>query len=1124
MLFNLLYNESGFLTINMHIKVTFRILIITLGVLASLVTISGQNYGLNVNHYNTEQGLSHRDAQCITKDKIGFLWVGTKLGVNRFDGQTFKVYTQTEGLQSNEINHIIEDNSGKLFMFETGSYLKKEVISLSILDPVIDKVVDVYSLLPDGMQFNPTDIKSFTKGPNGLIWFLMNDGLVLKWDGKHFSSIKIDISEVYLLDDMHVDGEGNIYLIVKGLKDGNYSKQTCALFIYKENGTLVKKRTFGVEGEFIIHDIDSSFIRVVHSDLSINRFYKIDSKGNEAIDSITSNILKSNHIENNNITRLSIIMRKGKELFFLSGSDLSNYKLKLYSPQIENLVSINNKLSDIRLITSIYIDKGNTIWLATQFGIYELRILKYRFENIVRSTKDKTIALRNITSDSSGIIYLKTESTPNIWKYDPNSKKLSILNDEIPLLNKYIDKDRAISLFFNTQQQLIFGSADNIYNLDFKTKRITIPLASSDLKFDGAIWSFYEDPKGRIWFGNAEGRLGVMIDQKAAFLEPISEYKQLTIYQFIPFELDKVILVTSKGLYIYNTETFTVLQEYSNNMTGNAYLEFDNINHLYKDVDGTYWAGSKGNGLLHLKIEYSSTNENSIKILAAYNKSHGFIDNNIYTIYPDEYGKFWMSSDHGIISYDKVTKRVNNYATKDGMINLEYNRISHHQAKDGYLYFGGLNGASRFHPLDFKNDTISIDYPLVITNYEQINSDGINDLGKKEMLYSTHKIVFEPNDRFFRIDFRQLAFDGLSKNNYAYKFEGIDQDWNVQDENFIKILNLPYGSYNLRIRAQNLSGVWSKKELNIQIEVIKPFYLMAWFIAANIALSLGLMYVYFVFRTSSLRRKKQQLEKEVFVRTEKILLDKIVIEKQAEQLKSLDKLKTHLFANISHELRTPISLIIGPVQSVLKDKSIAAKNVKLLELAEKNSKILNNTITEILDLAKLENKKIKPSNSSINLYQHLVALISSYQQLAMINKLTFNYEFNLDQNLEIITDASKLNKILSNYLSNAFKYANRHGVITLNVSQMENDLLFSVQDTGRGIHPADLPHVFDRFYQASHHGEKSIGGTGIGLSLVKELSKILKGKVWVESKMNSGSTFYLSIPLKVEYLTEGTLK
>ena len=334
---------------------------------------------------------------------------------------------------------------------------------------------------------------------------------------------------------------------------------------------------------------------------------------------------------------------------------------------------------------------------------------------------------------------------------------------------------------------------------------------------------------------------------------------------------------------------------------------------------------------------------------------------------------------------------------------------------------------------------------------------------------------------------------------YSYKIEGYDNNWIYQSENSIKVNVLPYGTYQLKLRAKSAnSGTWIAYPRVITIKVTKPFYLQTWFLILVAFLILIAIYFSVRWRVNLLKKRQEELEAIVKERTAKIEEDKAVIEKQAKDLQVLDKVKSKFFANISHELRTPLTLILGPLSYILDNPEALDSQAirKQLMTMQRNGKSLMQLIEEILDLSKLEANKLELLEEPTPVEQFFEYIFAVFEPQFQQQALDYSLHFQVaTDNLVVQMDRKKLERVLNNFLSNALKFTPKYGQIRISIIEEATRLKIAVTDSGKGIHPEDLPHVFERFYQSKRAEQKLYGGTGIGLALVNEFATLMGGSV-----------------------------
>lgn len=356
-----------------------------------------------------------------------------------------------------------------------------------------------------------------------------------------------------------------------------------------------------------------------------------------------------------------------------------------------------------------------------------------------------------------------------------------------------------------------------------------------------------------------------------------------------------------------------------------------------------------------------------------------------------------------------------------------------------------------------------------------------------------------------------------SQLRYSYKIDRLFKDYQTIKGNTIEIGGLPYGRYTLKIRGRGADNRFSTETLPLSLVVVRPFYLHWWFILLILALITVSAFQAYQWRVRQLQERKRELELLIEERTSQIRKDKAIIEQdketieaQATQLRELDELKSKFFANISHELRTPLTLLLAPIEIIIKSEPLSQNGFTYLHMMRQNGQKLLKRINELLDLSQLDANRLEVNEQSTFLYPFFKKLLSSFESAANLKGIELLFKYQLNKNIQAKLDDDKVEKILSNFLSNALKFTPKDGIIELQVSSKAERILISVKDTGIGILPNDLIKIFDRFYQSKT--EKRQQGSGIGLSLCRELAKVLNGRVWATSEINTGSTFYLELP------------
>ncbi len=392
------------------------------------------------------------------------------------------------------------------------------------------------------------------------------------------------------------------------------------------------------------------------------------------------------------------------------------------------------------------------------------------------------------------------------------------------------------------------------------------------------------------------------------------------------------------------------------------------------------------------------------------------------------------------------------------------------------------------------------DFKVFSASSEKLENHTVDLIASGQKSGTDGSITMRPSDRYFQLEFAFLDYFSPEKVSYSYKIEGLDADWTLLNEPLLRLSSLPFGTHRLKIRAQSANGIWAENELDFDLRVLPPIYLRWWFLLLAMGVLLGSAYYFYRFQ---LRRR--------------------LAEKEAHRLQELDTFKSRLFTNITHEFRTPLTVILGTAEQLKMDVEAEKqdrKNGKLNLIARSGERLLR-LVNQILDLAKIENNSLQFNYVQGDVLPYLRYLTESLQSMANFQEVQLRAE-SLDPEIVMDYDPERLLQIVHNLLSNAIKFTPSGGTVTLRaalVAQMDSpfksstSLKITVEDTGIGMAPEDLPLIFDRFYQVKHLDQAPINGTGIGLALTKELVQRMGGNITVQSELSKGTTFTAMWPI-----------
>jgi signal transduction histidine kinase/DNA-binding response OmpR family regulator/sugar lactone lactonase YvrE len=648
-------------------------------------------------------------------------------------------------------------------------------------------------------------------------------------------------------------------------------------------------------------------------------------------------------------------------------------------------------------------------------------------------------------------------------------------------VNSIIDNSGLIWIATNENGIVQFNPSNNSYRYCFDDKN------NSDITYNDRITILHQDSDGSIWIGT----LG-------------------------------------RGLYRYYQETgnYEVFRHSNNDTTS---INNDEISTIYEDQNRTIWIGSNGglnryipeknsfrslpNATARVLFEDSKKNfwlgtymyglslldRNSEKIIVTLTEKDGLPNNTICSIREDDSGNLWIGTNNGLSKFNFEKKTFRNYYVQDGLNKDAFQINASVKGSDGILYFGiHESGLNYFNPDSIKDDPVPPQ--VVIENIslfnrpdEKLSYEGfIPDLEMIELPYNQNDLHFE---------YVGLHFSEPARNKYKYILEGFDKNWiDARNQKTATYTNLDPGEYIFKVNAANRDGVWNESGASIKIIINPPIWATTWAYLLYIILAASL--IYYLWKLNVRRIKtKHEFEMSKF---------------EAEKLHEVDELKSRFFANISHEFRTPLTLILGPAKDI-QDKTKESETKNNIGLIKRNANRLLRLVNQLLDLSKLEAGRMKLETREENIIPLLKGLVLSFSSLADSKKIILGFNA-VEENLNAYFDSDKVEKVVNNLLSNAFKFTPDGGKIDVTVEKMATEVELKISDSGMGIPNENIDRVFDRFYQVDGGHTREREGTGIGLALTKELVELHKGKIGVESETGKGTTFVVKIPLGKDHL------
>lgn len=504
--------------------------------------------------------------------------------------------------------------------------------------------------------------------------------------------------------------------------------------------------------------------------------------------------------------------------------------------------------------------------------------------------------------------------------------------------------------------------------------------------------------------------------------------------------------------------------------------------------NGKIWVGTSASGIYELDPE-NLNKENVIN----YDQKNGMPDDKINSMLVDDFGNAWINTTRGLVKYYAEYQHFTQFGKENGLENTFLN-YGLSQLPNNDIIIGQPFGFSILKPqktIDY-NDPHRVYFSALEVNGEEYPTE--------QNLNVLDRLVLQREENYFKLKFSANYYDDQDKVSYRYILEKYDRDWTTISggEAEAYFTNVPAGKYKFKVTAANREGNENIETTELKI-VVRPYWYGRTFMKILYVLaSIGLLVFFW-----KMQRRRYILNAELEMG-----------KNEATRLKELDGMKSRFFTDVSHELRTPLTLILGPINSLLKSNDLTNQQFTLLKLAQQNGKDILKLIGSILDLSKMESGKLALENQPVALFPFIRRAVTNFESHAEQSNIQFSFQYKIPQELTVELDKSKLEIVLNNLLSNALKFTEEKGSVLFLAEDLENVFQFSIKDAGRGIHENDLPYIFDRFYQSQEPDAFMEGGTGIGLAVSQEYIKLMGGKIWAESEIGKGSTFFIQIPRK----------
>ena len=1014
---------------------------------------------------SVKEGLSQNSAISIAQDSTGYLWIATQDGLNKYDGRKFSVfpYTFIDITKPNYSNlgKVYNDRQGGLWIIPSDKIPRKFDPKNQKFEPLIE--IDDASVIYQGIDLN-VYIGTYSEG----LYVLRPDTTEPE---QVFPSSKVG---------------GTIYNIAQNSSGTLVLATDRQLLEYvpksKKITSIRPKTNYGEEIEANFSDIvfdtkDREWISTFGDGLYFKEkngddFHRISELPFTDPLPLNLNILDL-HIDSKG--RLWIATY-GRGLYLI---DFEKHTIAHFGAEKHNPKALH--YNDI---LCVYEDYFGTVWFGTDgagASFYDEYLEKFNSLTNYETPENINIdVVRTIAVDKKNAIWIGT-SGKGLTRFEPATNSWQTFNAE-PENRNTISSDRVMSLFVDDDNDLWIGTQGgglDIRGADGKFEHYS-PDSKTPLSAN-TIWCIYRDDVDRIWLGTREQGL-IQFDKEKGEIKNLAHRSEQK--NSLPSNNIRAIVSDEKGNLWIGTETdgvayFDIEKEtfttFRQNVDGNS-LSSDKIKSLYYGSTGRLWVGTNGGGLnaFYIKNERFRT----------YTVEQGLANNVIYSILPDENGNLWLSSNKGITKFVpgdtfESVPMITNYTNYAGLA-TEFNTGASFKDEKGNLYFGGLDGFYWFKPSEIKKNTL----------LPKTTITGFSVFDEALPLTDGHELQHDQNTVSF--SFSSLQYSLPEKNSYQYRLVNYDETWvQAGNTNFARYTQLPPGDYRFQVKSSNYDGVWNDDPVSYTFSIAPPWYatLYAKFIYALLVLAAVLVvFAYFKWRW-------------------RMQLDLQLKEEEARRLRKLNDLRSKLYTDISHEFRTPLTLISGPVDAKLAEGGLSDADVSNFSMIKRNTNRLIGLVDQLLHLAKLEKGKLRLKLSEGNIGLFLGMIATSFEYRA--SQKNMEYDIHIDK-LEMANyDEDALEKIVTNLLSNAFKYGRDGGMCRFEALNREGRLQICVMNTIEERSNIDVKKVFTRFYQKDEYAE----GAGVGLSLVKKLVQLYQGEVGVRMETDDTILFLVELPI-----------
>ena len=1047
-----------------------------------------------VSYLTVEDGLTQNEITGIVHDSKGFMWFATRGGLNRYDGYEFVQFKHKSGdtnsLSNPSIECLYEDSHDRLWIGTKSG-------GVDLYNPRTGLFRHFRNESNSPKMIGDNRIISIIEQKNGNMWFGGWSGGLTIWNEEN-NTFEYHLKN-HRISAIKEDANGNIWI---GTNKGIYTYD-------------LKSKTFAPlnlkgAGEYDVNDMAIDTKRNVVWITTWNRggLTMFDIETGDCVCYLPKCASDLNQAYNGNSYAM-LLDSKGDIYMGTWGCGLYRF-----NPDNKHFSKVNIKPghlgelnTDYDIILKIIEDGNGAIWVGTDGGgvcrIGDQLPFQGVTVNDVSRSGIKNFHVLTLLEDKDSIVWLGTKGGGLYYSEDrthfvetenlsddaitPDFKLVKCIYESLDG-TKWVGTDHGL-------HQLVLKKGKYYLKNHFATDKKHIRKILSLFEKDSIL--FLGTQQHGFWMGKQINTPAENWKQFSPANDSVLQNERISLIQ--SDNQNRIWVGSYKGIYFFDDkkEMFAGLSfAQHQKLTSDIILSWCQFN------DSTFFIGTPcGLNLL------TETKPGEFRIEHFYQED-GLPDDYIHALVPDNEKKLWISTNNGIARFNPTNRTFNNYDKSDGLQGRSFSEGCAYKNGVGEIYFGGASGFNYFQPNKIQNNQ-NLPKPAIIgfSMHNKKVAIGEKLHGRvilEEDISYTQKIELTHREREFTLTFSALGYDAPERNNYAYRLLNYEANWNYVGANRTVTYNqLRPGNYIFEMKASNNHSVWNEEPVRLQIKVISAPWKSWWAIMIYIFIALGL--VAFI-RWVAVRQSRMAHSLEM----ERV---------KVEQVKEINEIKLRFFTNVSHEFRTPLTLILAPVTELLSIKNLPLACKKKLWLIEHNCNRLLSLVGQLLDFRKAETGKMKIRVSRSDIVKFLKKEIQGFQSLAENNKIELSFHSDFNQKI-VWFDIEKMGIVMNNLLSNAFKYSSQDGKISVNLIKQEKGVRIEVRDNGKGIPQSELNRIFDLFYQVDSSSNRSAVGSGIGLAITKEIVELHHGKIFVESIRNVETVFSIDLLLGNDHFSD----